>query len=148
MKSSVRTFSELTNFELYEIMRLRQDVFVVEQQCLFRDIDGRDLSASHMLLERDGSVMAYCRILPPDESDETVAIGRFVVSQHVRRQGYGHAMMSDAVRFCQQTFPRNAILIRAQSHLTAFYEKHGFHQVGDEYIEDGIPHTELIRSVR
>ncbi len=144
MKCLVHTFDELTNLQLYEIMRLRQDVFVVEQRCLFTDLDGRDITASHLLLERDDRLVACCRILPPTNAEQESEIGRFVVPPLHRREGLGHELMKHAVRNCRQFYPGQAIRIRAQSHLIAFYEQHGFCAIGQEYVEDGIPHTDLV----
>lgn len=145
MKVLVRTFNELSNAELYEIMRLRQNVFVVEQGCSYTDMDGRDVTASHVLLDGNDGLAGCCRVLPPIENGEPAEIGRFVVSAPYRRKGFGHRMMEDAVRTCKELYPTLAIRIRAQSHLAAFYGKHGFCPVGAEYMSEGIPHTDLIR---
>ena len=144
-----RCFTDLSHSDLYDLLRLRQDVFLVEQQCLFPDMDGRDHAAIHLLVKgKDGLLLGCCRVLPPESEVDCVAIGRFVVRENVRGQGLGHEMMREAVKECASRFSGNAMLVRAQSHLAGFYGHHGFRVSGKEYMEDGIPHIDLVRAVK
>ncbi len=146
MKCIWKTFADLANNDVYEILRLRQNIFIVEQQSPYADIDGKDLNAMHLLMKRDLQLIACCRVLPPDEHSDLAAIGRVVVAQGDRGKGIGHQLLSEATAFCIQTYTGSNILIRAQSHLASFYKHHGFERTGVEYVEDGIPHMELIRT--
>lgn len=139
-----KAFEELTNHELYGLLRLRQAVFVVEQNCVFPDIDGLDQLAEHLLVRNDRSqIVGYCRIFCPASGDAPSHIGRVVTAPSHRAGGLGHLIMRAAVARCRVKTDGD-IRVAAQSHLIGFYQQHGFQTCGAEYLEDGIPHTDLV----
>jgi ElaA protein len=139
-------FDSLTVRELYDIMALRQIVFAVEQNCPYLDADGKDLDGWHlMLLDTEGLLAAYTRLLPQGVSYDTYAsIGRVVSAPHARGTGAGKAIMEESIRQMAILFPNQPIKIGAQSYLLKFYESLGFESTGEEYLEDDIPHTSMI----
>lgn len=142
-----KPFSELSRGDLHSILQLRQDVFVVEQACCYRDIDGRDELAIHLLgTDSDNRLVAYCRVFPPAAFEPPASIGRVLTAQHARGQGLGHELMRRAVTWCLQHYPDVDIRIGAQAHLQQFYSAHGFVNRGDEYPIDNIPHVDMFRS--
>ncbi len=139
------SFDELTKEQLYAAMRLRQEVFVVEQECPYLDADGRDLGNLHLLgYDREGLV-AYSRVLHPGVLYPEVCISRVVSAPRVRRTGVGRMLMSECLNRVEQHFGKVPIRISAQAYLQKFYESFGFHCTGKEYLEDGIPHKEMLR---
>jgi ElaA protein len=143
---SCQHFSELSTHTLYEILALRQTVFVVEQNCPYLDCDGKDLESWHLMgRDAQGALMCYTRLLPKGLSyDDYVSIGRVLSSLEVRGTGAGKILMEESIRVCRQLFGNEAIKIGAQSYLLKFYEGFGFRSTGEEYLEDGIPHTKMI----
>lgn len=139
-------FSKLTVDELYELLRLRQLVFSVEQKCAYLDCDGKDRKALH-LLGRDpsGRLLGYARLLPSDVSYPEPSIGRVVSHPEARGTGIGKDLMRQAIAHCREAFGATAIRIGAQLYLKRFYEEQGFAVSGPEYDEDGIPHIEMLR---
>lgn len=140
-------FSELTVYQLYEILALRQEVFVVEQNCPYQDCDGKDLDSWH-LLGRDatGKLVCYTRLLPEGISyPNYTSIGRVVSSPSVRNTGIGKVLMENSIKKCIELFGNQPIKIGAQTYLLRFYEGFGFLSTGEEYLEDGIPHTKMVR---
>ena len=134
---------------VYEMLRLRSEVFVVEQACAYLDPDGKDLhpGARHLLgRARDGELVAYLRLLPPGVSYDEASFGRVVTSPRHRGQGLGDALVREALRCADRLWPGAPLRIGAQAHLTGYYGKHGFVVDSDEYDEDGIPHREMRRS--
>jgi ElaA protein len=140
------TFDGLSGKLLYEILRLRQEVFVVEQTCPYLDCDRNDYRAHHVVGFNDAhEVMAYARILPLGLAyPDAVSIGRVVTSPSVRGKGYGRTLMEQSLRQAENITGNAPLKISAQSHLTRFYESLGFASTGKEYLEDGIPHTEML----
>ena len=139
-----KSFSELTNLELYKLIQLRNEVFVVEQNCVYQDADGKDLESTHLLGYRGTELAAYVRILPPSISYEGFcSIGRVVVSPNHRRNDFGKAVMNKAIEICKNNFKEN-IKISAQCYLETFYTELGFKVVSEEYLEDDIPHYAMI----
>jgi len=142
-------FDALSRNQLYELLRLRSEVFVVEQNCVFQDMDGLDAQAMHLLGTRgvDGApqLVAYVRCFPKGVTFEEASIGRVVTRQSARGGGLGHVLMAEAIRALQQQWGAQPIRIGAQAHLKAFYELHGFADVGKPYLEDGIAHIEMMR---
>jgi len=139
-------FEQLRVQELYEIMALRQEVFIVEQNCPYMDADGKDQQAWH-LMGRDatGRLIAYTRLLPQGVSyPEYASIGRVVSSPSVRGTGAGKALMVKSIEMMRHLFGPGPIKIGAQSYLLQFYSSFGFRSTGEEYLEDGIPHTKMI----
>lgn len=146
MDSYFKTFTELNTTELYNILQLRSEVFVVEQNCVYQDIDDADFNAVHQLLFKENNLAAYARILPPGSYFEQLSIGRIITSYYHRRTGLGHQLMQEAIDYCQLNFSNQPIKISAQQYLIKFYEYHLFQTSGDGYLEDGIPHIVMIRN--
>lgn len=143
-------FEELGARELYRILKLRQEVFVVEQQCPYLDADGRDDRCYHLQGWKPASgnpekLIAYLRVLPPGLVYAEPAMGRIVTAPEVRGSGIGRALMNEGLRRVKETFGKTAIRISAQLYLKKFYEEFGFRQAGEPYDEDGIPHIEMLR---
>ena len=144
MRWTCLPFAELGVERLYDALALRSEVFVVEQNCVFLDIDGLDRQTLHLLGEGDdGRLRAYARLIPPGLKGEDALIGRVVTSPAARGSGAGRALMTEALAHCQQRWPGQAITLHAQAHLENFYAGYGFQPVGTPYIEDGIPHIEM-----
>ncbi len=141
----VKTFNELTTSELYAILQLRSEVFVVEQNCVYQDIDGKDDKALHVLGIKEGKIIAYTRLFKPNEYFIESSIGRVVVKESERKFRYGHQLIAFSIKTIENRFDTNTIKIGAQTYLKKFYESHGFVKVGEEYIEDGIPHIYMIK---
>ena len=147
-----KRFSELSLNQLYDVLKLRVDVFVVEQTCFYPDLDSdknlldRHPQTLHLLGYQSEQVVAYLRILPKGQSyPEHVSIGRVVTAPQARGDGLGHELMTEGITLCQQYFPNESIKISAQQHLKAYYQVHGFTQVSEMYLEDDIPHIAMIR---
>lgn len=146
MEITVKTFEELKLHELYELLQLRAEVFVVEQDCVYQDIDGKDEKALHVLGYEEENLVAYTRIFPPGIYFKEAAIGRVVVKNSSRKNKFGHEIMRASIKAIEETFHTKSIKLSAQTYLTKFYESHGFEQIGEGYLEDGIPHIAMIRN--
>lgn len=142
---SVKTFDELSRDELYDMLQLRSEIFVVEQDCVYQDIDGKDRKALHLIGKKEDRIVAYTRLFPGGGYFEEASIGRVVVHGKEREYGYGHDIIEASVKAIEDRFEEFRIKISAQKYLIRFYEKHGFVPVGKEYLEDGIPHIAMIR---
>jgi ElaA protein len=140
----IKNFNELTIHELYEILQLRSEVFVVEQNCVYQDIDGKDTKAMHLIGTMDNKMVAYARLFNKGQYFENASIGRVVVDSKHRNLNFGHDLMRNAMDAIKQHFETTKISISAQLYLKKFYESHGFTQIGDGYLEDGIPHIKMI----
>lgn len=138
-------FEELSGNDVYEVLRLRQRVFVVEQKCAYLDADGRDRQAHHLLGEREGVLCAYARVFAPGEERAYASIGRVLTDPDRRRSGYGLALMSEAIRRAELLAPRAPIKVAAQAYLRKFYGALGFEPISAEYLEDDIPHVDMMR---
>ena len=143
MELTVKTFAQLSNAELYAILKLRVDVFVVEQACPYPEIDGRDEDSLHVWLEEDGEILAYLRVLDRGVESEYVAIGRVIAAR--RRQGLGSEIMKAGIRVAQEHFHAEAIYLEGQVYAQGFYESLGFRQISEPYLEDNIPHIKMLR---
>lgn len=137
-------FEDLSGREVHDLLKLRGDVFVVEQCCAFPEIDGRDVEAFHLLWRVEGSLAACLRVFAPD-TQARARIGRLATASRFRGQGLGHRLMAEALRFCAERFPGCAIDLSAQAHLVSFYESHGFASVSEPYSEDDILHVDMRR---
>ena len=146
MNFTVKTFQELTTSELYELLQLRSEVFVVEQDCVYQDIDGKDKKALHVIGIKEGKIVAYTRLFNSGDYFETPSIGRVVVKDTERKYGYGHDLIKVSINAIVDNYNTSKITISAQTYLKKFYESHEFIKVGDEYLEDGIPHIKMVRS--
>ena len=143
---TLKPFDELTLTELYTLLQLRVEVFVVEQNCPFQDIDGMDDRAYHLMgYNEAGELAAYARLFDAGISYAQVAIGRVAVGLAHRRHGLGQELMQQAVAQCEVLFGAQAIKLGAQLYLKRFYEGFGFVQCGEGYLEDGIPHIPVLR---
>jgi ElaA protein len=148
MQWQIKTFQELTAAEVYAILKLRVDVFVVEQNCPYPEVDGKDTHEQTLhLMGRtdDRQVSAYLRILPPGLSFDQVSIGRVVVAVHERDKGVSRQMVQQALDRIETVWPGQQIKISAQVYLKSFYESFGFAPVSNSYLEDGIPHIDMLR---
>lgn len=141
-----KTFAMLTPYELYAIMRLRNEVFVVEQNCVFQDADNKDQYCHHLMLWNNDNLIAYARLVPKGVAYEQMSIGRIISSPAYRGTGAGKLLVSKAIEICGKLFGEGQIRIGAQLYLKKFYEGFGFVQTSDVYDEDGIDHIEMIRS--
>jgi len=144
----VKTFSQLTTDELYDFLKLRIDVFVVEQTCYYPDIDNLDRheEAYHVFTYDNGKMIAYCRVLPPKVVyDDESAIGRVIVDSEYRGQGLAYGLMKQALEVTQNRWPEHNCHISAQQHLSGFYQRLGFESISEMYLEDGIPHIGMRR---
>lgn len=144
IKWSYKTFDNLSNSELYNILRLRSEVFIIEQQCIYQDLDGKDLKSHHLTAWDGDNLVAYTRIVPPGVSFPEVSIGRVLTSPLYRGNGKGIALMQKSIEKVYETYGKTPIRIGAQLYLKKFYENLGFAKDSDQYLEDGIPHIEMI----
>ena len=136
-----KRFRELTVDELYELLRVRSDVFVVEQDCVYQDMDGDDQASIHLWLTEGGKVVALCRVCPAGTHMEAVSIGRVITTE--RGKGFGKQIMLEGIRAAQEHFGAERIDIEAQEYARGFYEQVGFRQSSDPFILDGIPHIRM-----
>ena len=139
-----KTFDELTTLELHNLLQLRSEVFVVEQECVYQDIDGKDFKSLHIIGKKEGKIVAYTRCFQPGHYFEEASIGRVVVDKEERKYGYGHDIMKASLQAIKNRFKTEKIKLSAQTYLIKFYESHGFKQTGEGYLEDGIPHIAMI----
>lgn len=131
---------------LYALLKLRSDIFVVEQNCVFSDMDGADSRCEHLCGHDDrGALLAYLRLLPPGVKSPEPSIGRLVVAREARQHGAGRAAMCEGIRHCGARYPQQAIYIGGQQYLEAFYATLGFVTRGAPYLEDGIAHVHMLR---
>jgi len=143
----VKYYPELTTNEFHDIIALRLKAFVVEQNCSYLDLDGKDKKCYHLIC-RDGfgKVVATARILPPGISYTEVSIGRVVLDQEIRGKGIGHQLMEQSMKFINEEFGAVPVRISAQKHLENYYKTHNFISTGKEYLEDEIPHVEMLNT--
>lgn len=142
MELVVKRFEKLSNQELYDILRLRVNVFVVEQNCPYPELDGKDAAALHVFLRDEEGIAAYLRVLAPGVSYPEASLGRVISAR--RRQGLGSVVLREGIRLCWERFDASAIRIEAQTYARPFYAAQGFVQVSQEFLEDGIPHVEML----
>ncbi|MCT3035709.1 GNAT family N-acetyltransferase [Pediococcus parvulus] len=148
MKVTVKAFSELTNMELFKIYKLRTDVFVVEQNCAYPEVDEADLVSKHLQMHDDtGNLVGYLRLIP--ETDHTaIRIGRVVIDPNFRKHGYGRQLLTAGIQVVQAEMPKiTTIKIQAQAYLQQFYESFEFEATSDVYLDTGIPHLDMIRKL-
>ena len=140
MELVVKPFKELNVNELYEILRVRQDVFVVEQECAYPDIDGVDQNAIHAFLRDETGIKAYLRVFEKDE--HTAQIGRMLTTQ--RGGGFGGTLLKEGVRIAREVLKKETVYLEAQTYAIGFYAKEGFRVTSEEFLEDGIPHVKML----
>lgn len=138
-------FNELTAQQLYQILHLRNEVFVVEQNCVFQDADFKDQDAYHLMAFKENDLAGYTRLLAPGIAYDYMSIGRVVTSPKYRKNGTGKLLMEHSINKCYELFGNGIIKIGAQLYLKNFYESFGFQQNGEVYIEDGIPHIFMLK---
>lgn len=146
LQIEVKKFGELTTIELYAILQLRSAVFVVEQDCVYQDMDGKDQNALHILGFKNDTLVAYTRIFKPGDYFDYASIGRVVVRQTERAFKYGYAIMEASIKAVELRFGVTTIKISAQEHLQQFYNNLGFKKIGTSYLEDGIPHIAMLKT--
>ena len=139
-----KTFSELDTEDLYQILRLRSEVFVVEQDCVYQDIDNKDQNAIHLYYKENDQIVAYTRIFKAGDYYENPCIGRVVVSKKNRGKEIGKKIMIDSMGYIKQNIKGEKIELSAQKYLDKFYKDLGFYKIGEDYLEDGIPHQRMI----
>jgi len=142
----IKRFEALSVEELYDLLQLRSEVFVVEQNCVYQDIDGKDRKALHLIGEYDSKVVAYARLFNAGDYFEAASIGRVVVGTQYRDKKWGQELMQQAIAAIEVNFKTTKITISAQLYLKKFYESHGFIATGEMYLEDDIPHIEMKRT--
>jgi len=145
-KLEIKRFNELNTEELYQILKLRSQVFVVEQNCVYQDIDDKDRKALHVLGSYEGEIIAYARLFNAGDYFDNASIGRVVIDADYRDKKWGHVLMHTAIEGIRTYFDQQTITISAQLYLKKFYETNGFVVTGDVYDEDGIPHIRMIRN--
>lgn len=141
MNWNCKKFEALTHNEIFEIFKARCEVFVVEQQCNYQDVDNEDVNAFHLFAMEDEKLAAYCRIY---SSDDKIKIGRVLITKSFRGKNYGRALMLKALGFVKQHWKNATIQIQAQSYLKNFYQSLGFKTISEEYLDAGIPHIDMI----
>lgn len=146
MEINTYNFSSLNTDQLYGLLQLRSEVFVVEQDCVYQDIDGKDQKALHVLGTVEGNIVAYTRVFKPGDYLEKAAIGRVVVASDFRKRDFGKAIMQASIAAVENHFNTTAIGLSAQTYLLNFYNDLGFSALGETYLEDGIPHIYMERS--
>ena len=159
---SLKTFDELTSVDIYHILKARSQVFVVEQNCVYQDMDALDFDCLHLVAHNNEALVGYCRIIPPEfnrlRSNLSVAndpraaaampaIGRVLVLQQYRSQGLARQIMTEAIKYCRKKYGKKPIIISAQTYLIDFYQSLGFVPEGAHYLEDGIEHVKMVLNI-
>ena len=142
MEIVVKRFEELSLEELYEIVKIRVAVFCLEQNCLYQDLDEKDKNAYHVYIKEDDKIKAYLRVLDRGISFEEISIGRVLTVE--RGTGLGNRILEEGIRVAREKMGADKIKIEAQTYAKGYYEKFGFQQISDEFLEDGIPHIQMI----
>ncbi|HBO30492.1 MAG TPA: GNAT family N-acetyltransferase [Leeuwenhoekiella sp.] len=145
MTIEIKAFNELTLNSLYEVLQLRAEVFVVEQNCPYQDVDGKDQKAMHILGYHKEQLVAYTRVFKPGYYFDNASIGRVVVKENARQYGFGKDIMKASIAFIEDTLDLSTIELSAQTYLKKFYNDLGFKEIGEGYLEDDIPHIRMIK---
>lgn len=143
MELEIKKFNELTTKELYDILKLRSEVFVVEQECVYNDVDGKDVFSDHLMIKEDGKLLAYLRILKAGVSYEACSLGRVLVAQEARGRGLAKKILENGINHIVNNWNEKRITIGAQNYLRNFYGSFGFKAISEVYLEDGIPHLDM-----
>ena len=141
----IKDFNQLSTQDLYAVLQLRSEVFVVEQDCVYLDLDGKDQLAYHVLGYKDLKLIAYARVFKPGDYFSKSSIGRIIVKKKYRRFKYGDHLVKNSIEFIEKKFKEKEILISAQAYLINFYNNLGFVQKGEQYLEDDIPHIKMLK---
>ncbi|MDG2147867.1 MAG: GNAT family N-acetyltransferase [Flavobacteriaceae bacterium] len=140
----IKSYNKLSQEELYDILRIRAKIFVVEQNCPYNDLDKKDNIAKHVIGKEGNKIIAYARIFKEgDFYEKNTSIGRILVCGEKRKKKIGHTLVEKSINFCKKNYPGKEIKISSQSHLKRFYQKLGFVYKGEAYLEDGIPHCSM-----
>lgn len=145
LEITTKTFQELTTKELYDLLQLRVEIFCVEQNCVYQDLDGKDEKALHVIGKKDNKIIAYTRVFKPGDYFKEASIGRVVVSKEERQHKYGYDIMEASIKAVIDYFKVTTIKLSAQTYLRKFYNNLGFEEIGEVYLEDGIPHIAMIK---
>ena len=145
LKFSFKSFAEFNPFELYAYLQLRSEVFVVEQNCVYQDLDDRDQLSLHVFVHHDDELVACARIVPAGLAYPEISIGRVIVAEAYRKQQLGHELLRYCLAQIEKQYGPQPIVLSAQAHLQDFYKKHNFVPDGAIYLEDGIPHIHMIK---
>jgi ElaA protein len=140
-------FQDFTPQQLYAYMQLRSEVFVVEQNCVYQDLDGIDEFSKHVLVYQKEQLIACARIVPASVLYDTISIGRVIVAPSHRGKSLGHQLMTYCIEQIVSLFNSDKIVLSAQAHLQGFYAQHGFNAIGEGYLEDGIPHVKMLKEI-
>lgn len=143
MNLEIKKFNELTPKELYDILRVRSEVFVVEQECIYEDVDGKDIFSDHLMIKEDGELLAYLRILKAGVSYEACSLGRVLVVKEARGRGLAKKILENGINYIVNNWNEKRITIGAQNYLRNFYGSFGFKPISEVYLEDGIPHVDM-----
>lgn len=143
LQFSFKAFTELNPFELYAYLQLRSEVFVVEQNCIYQDLDNLDQNSLHVFIHDKDTLVACARIVPANEKYPVISIGRVIVAATYRKQQLGHALMQYCISEIEKHYGPQKIVLSAQAHLQNFYKKYNFAPQGEIYLEDGIPHIHM-----
>ena len=143
---TIKTYNQLSLDDLYYILQLRSEVFVVEQDCVYQDVDGKDQKALHVIGKKDNTIIAYTRIFKAGDYFKEASIGRVVVSKKERHQQYGELLMKASIQATEDNFGTIEIKLSAQKYLENFYNNLGFTTIGEPYLEDGIPHIAMVKN--
>ncbi len=148
MKLIIKKFDELTPNELYEILKIRAEVFVVDQKCAYQDLDSLDYKCYHHYLEKDGEILAYTRIFDKGMNFPEASFGRVLSNKNYRSKGFCKKLLKESIKFIEYNLKENIIKIKAQSHAVNFYKKLGFYEDGEEYMEEFVgikfPHVNMV----
>ncbi|MGL5123086.1 MAG: GNAT family N-acetyltransferase [Fusobacteriaceae bacterium] len=143
MRIEIKKFNELTGEEIYEIFKIRAEIFVVEQNCIYNDLDKKDKEAIHLMMKDKNEVKAYLRILKPGVSYPASSLGRVLVVKEARRKGFAEKILKEGIKYILQNYQGDKITIGAQEYLKEFYKKLGFEIESEVYLEDGIKHIDM-----
>ncbi|KKB74672.1 MULTISPECIES: GNAT family N-acetyltransferase [Bacillus] len=146
MDWKLKSFEELSKEELYQIVKLRIDVFIVEQDCPYHELDDMDQKAHHLYLAEGSAILAYCRLFRSGEVYDEASIGRVIVRSRDRGKGHAKALLDKALSFLENEWKEKAVKIKGQDYLRSFYGSFGFKEVSEVYLEDGIPHVDMVKS--
>ncbi|OUV52471.1 MAG: hypothetical protein CBC73_05530 [Flavobacteriales bacterium TMED113] len=147
MKIESKEFIDLSIYELYSILKLRQEVFIVEQKCNYLDCDDFDLNAIHVSARKDLNLIGYLRVIKPNIISENAVLGRILVNIKNRKNSIGKKIILHSIKLIEDEFPNTNIEMSAQSYLIKYYKKFGFETYGNEYLEDNIPHIKMIKKI-
>ena len=143
MKTTIKRFDDLTTFEIYDILALRTEIFIVEQDCIYADCDGKDKNAYHLYISENDSIIAYCRILDKGINFDEISLGRFAVRMDYRSKGLAKKMLGEVIGFIKNELKATSVKLSAQQYIMELYASYGFLPIGEPYDDDGIVHVDM-----